>query len=221
MTGYIYLVRNLINGKGYVGQTVQSVAARFAAHKSSVKLGSKNALHSAIRKHGIDNFSVKEVIRCDHTLLNKLEKLFIKFYGTFAHTGHGYNMTDGGDSRFSIAEETRAKQRSAKLGKKLPHTPEWNLNIGAGQKGKVLTAEHRAKVRDANLGKKNGPHSEATKAKISAAQKGKKRGPQPAELISRRTAHLKGHVVSADTRAKIGAAARARFLAKQEGLTIQ
>jgi hypothetical protein len=42
---------------------------------------------------------VEEVASCDSSLLNDLEKHYIKFYGTYAPTGHGYNMTKGGEGQ--------------------------------------------------------------------------------------------------------------------------
>ena len=51
--GYIYLIRNTINGKGYVGQTVVSIEQRFSEHvaasnirscseETKVKIGNAN-----------------------------------------------------------------------------------------------------------------------------------------------------------------------------------
>jgi hypothetical protein len=35
--GFIYLIRNRVNGKGYVGQTVKSVRKRFFEHLRSAE----------------------------------------------------------------------------------------------------------------------------------------------------------------------------------------
>jgi predicted nucleotidyltransferase len=55
--GYIYLIRNLLNGKAYIGKTEKSVSLRFSQHKTQSKIGSAYALHAAMRKYGVHNFS--------------------------------------------------------------------------------------------------------------------------------------------------------------------
>jgi hypothetical protein len=34
MNGHIYLIRNLVNGKGYIGQTIQTISAHKGNHPS-------------------------------------------------------------------------------------------------------------------------------------------------------------------------------------------
>lgn len=63
MTGHIYLIRNLVNGKGYVGKTQVTVAERFRNHKYDAKRGSICPLHRAMRKYGVECFSVVETAR--------------------------------------------------------------------------------------------------------------------------------------------------------------
>jgi group I intron endonuclease len=61
--GIIYLIRNRINGKGYVGQTIQTMRKRWSLHKSEAKRGTDFAICRAIRKHGVANFSIEELTR--------------------------------------------------------------------------------------------------------------------------------------------------------------
>jgi hypothetical protein len=42
--------------------------------------------------------------------------------------------------------EVRAKMSVAHMGKSVPRTPEWNANIGAALKGRVISPEHRQKL---------------------------------------------------------------------------
>jgi GIY-YIG catalytic domain len=51
MTGYI--ITNLVNGKRYIGKTVQSLAARWRGHLASVRRGSSCYLRHAIRKYNV------------------------------------------------------------------------------------------------------------------------------------------------------------------------
>jgi len=83
MKGYIYLIRNLVNGKGYVGQTRISVSQRFRKHKENARCNEEWAICRSIKKYGIENFTVTEIVACDPIYLNNLEKHYIEFFGTF------------------------------------------------------------------------------------------------------------------------------------------
>lgn len=188
MIGRIYLVRNLIDGKGYVGQTVNSISQRWSRHKVSVKAGSVCIFHNAIRKYGIENFLISEVTTCsDFRLLNELESHCIQFFGTHFKNGHGYNMTEGGDGSlgFSHSEETKEKMAIAKLGiKRGPHSSEHrkNLSDAAKRRGWVPS-------------RKGLSHSEDSKLKMSLALKG-------------RLPHNKGTRMSQSQKDKISATKR-------------
>jgi hypothetical protein len=59
--GCIYLLRNLINGKGYVGKSIQK-DIRWNVHRKAAFSGrSTLAIHRAIRKYGWNNFSAEVV----------------------------------------------------------------------------------------------------------------------------------------------------------------
>lgn len=152
--GFIYLIRNRINGKGYIGQTIKSVRKRFAEHLRSAANGSNYAIHSAIRKHGADNFEVETLVTCDSALLNALEEYCVVFYGTRVAIGHGYNMTDGGKatSGWSPSAQTREKMSKSLKGRK--QSPEHMANIKAARKPYKHSAEMRLKISKACKGKK-------------------------------------------------------------------
>lgn len=105
------------------------------------------------------------------------------------------NLTDGGEGGLNPSFETRQKQRNAKLGKKL--SEEHKRKIGEAGKSRIFTAEARAKISQAQLGRpskykgvkrspevclkiseakkaKNMKHSEETKLKMSLAKQGKR-----------------------------------------------
>jgi group I intron endonuclease len=117
--GFIYLITNEINRKGYIGKTNLTVAKRWKTHLYHAKRGSRQAIHCAIREYGAENFSVREVCRCDELMLDHLERHYIEFFGTVAHIGHGYNLTIGGDGGRGrvTSEETKKKLSIAMKGK--------------------------------------------------------------------------------------------------------
>lgn len=97
--GIIYCYTNTINGKMYVGQTLNP-ALRYSAHKSSYQNPNDkeydSLLHRAFRKYGFENFQY-EVLADDINdidLLNQLEIYYIKHYN--CKTPNGYNVEDGG-----------------------------------------------------------------------------------------------------------------------------
>ena len=61
--GYIYLITNKINNKKYVGKTTKSIKERWEEHlKDSKKEKCEiRPLYRAIRKYGIENFTIEEI----------------------------------------------------------------------------------------------------------------------------------------------------------------
>lgn len=74
--GYIYKITNNINSKVYIGQTIGTIEKRFNEHKRAAIKGCHYALHRAIKKYGIDNFSVEE-IELLRNLYQEKEKILI------------------------------------------------------------------------------------------------------------------------------------------------
>ena len=77
MIGYIYKVTNKINGKIYIGQTIQSVKDRWYRHcgKSGISKAELNThFKRAILKYGKENFIIETIEMCDSTELNDKEK---------------------------------------------------------------------------------------------------------------------------------------------------
>lgn len=103
--GYIYCITNKVNSKVYIGQTKASVKERFAEHLRCARNlnGGSCLLYRAMRKHGVENFSV-EIIECVcadskenlRERLNEREIFYIKNRSSYKPSG--YNMTPGGDN---------------------------------------------------------------------------------------------------------------------------
>lgn len=100
----VYCLTNAKNGKRYVGQTKGRVKDRVRFHRSGN--GHCRALHSAIRKHGLETFSVSilaEVGSLEEA--NELERRFIASLGTIAPGG--YNLRIGGVERSDFSKASR------------------------------------------------------------------------------------------------------------------
>lgn len=116
----IYKATNKINGKSYIGQTINSLKQRKREHiDASNKNKAKIYFHSAIRKYGPENFEW-EVLHIGSSTeeLNKLEIFYIGYYDTFL--GEGYNLIEGGRNA-TPSEETRKKLSIATKGKNNPN----------------------------------------------------------------------------------------------------
>lgn len=91
---YIYKITNTINGKIYIGQTVQSIKNRWKQHVNEAYAEAKCAhLHAAIRKYGENNFNIEVIESCPQELLDEREIYWIKELDTI---NVGYNLTSGG-----------------------------------------------------------------------------------------------------------------------------
>ena len=108
MTGVIYKVENLINGKCYIGQTTQYKRRKINHISDSFNKSRKDyniiVFHKAIRKYGTENFKWSIIWKGNIVKLNEKEKHYIKEYKSYSN---GYNMTEGGDF-FSRGENNPA-----------------------------------------------------------------------------------------------------------------
>lgn len=105
--GYIYMIRNIINDKKYIGLTTRkSIESRWKEHiHTAFDLNNKDStapFKKAIRKYGPDNFELSQLDICYTNLdeLKELEMYWIQYYNTFLGNpnSQGYNATIGGDS---------------------------------------------------------------------------------------------------------------------------
>ena len=91
---YIYEIINDINNKSYVGKTEFSLEKRFKEHCRDSQRPSfeKRPLYAAMRKYGIEHFSIHLLEETNNP--TEREKYWIEILGTFKN---GYNATKGGD----------------------------------------------------------------------------------------------------------------------------
>ena len=177
MTCGIYMIKNKIDGKMYVGQAV-NIEKRWTKHCGGYY---DTYIDRAIKKYGKDNFELIVLRECekDSDLLNKLEKHYIKKYNTFEDKNH-YNLTPGGDFNPSKLPEVRKKMSEARKG--THHSQETRKKMSETHKGKIFTQEHRKNLSEANKGR---VVSQETRKKISEALKGKPHTQETREKISR------------------------------------
>lgn len=104
MRGFIYKITNNVNGKVYIGQTIQTVKERFYQHCATKCSDSvlNMAIHRAIKKYGKSNFTIEVIEEVDKDSLNDREKFWIEYYNSY---NNGYNSTIGGQDSSTHCKE--------------------------------------------------------------------------------------------------------------------
>ena len=109
MNGIIYLITNSVNKKVYVGQTRRSMEGRWKQHLNAAKkVDNKCPLYEAMRKLGIENFTISKIEDCDVNKLDEREMFWIAKHNSFKE---GYNATLGGQGfRFYIWTDSKYEE---------------------------------------------------------------------------------------------------------------
>lgn len=115
----IYIFRNTINGKFYIGETI-NLKRRMVEYLYPLRKGRDRVIHSAIKKYGIDNFSFEfyylPTFKKNDLLI--LERTMIEIYKSLRPTG--YNICIGGtDFRGVKHTETTKKKMSVSKSKEV------------------------------------------------------------------------------------------------------
>jgi len=194
---YLYRITNKINGKIYIGQTIDYIR-RWYEHKRAARSGKSGQIISyAIAKHGEDNFKFEIIATCrGYDDVNFIEEELIKQYDCLVSGGKGYNISLGGETApkteewkkkvsqslmgHSVSDETKEKLSKANIGKII--SDETREKISLAMIGRDVSKDTRKKLSEINkgntncLGKQNALgycHTDKAKEKIGAAFRGK------------------------------------------------
>lgn len=177
--GSVYVIKNVLNNKYYVGQTRLPIYTRVQAHTKYGYL-----LTKAINKYSVDNFILERLIVTPINQLDEVEKEYIKYYDSIQP--NGYNILEFGNRSESPywtgetrSEETKLKVSLSKkgtcsgkdnhfYGKR--HSEETLEKIRQKAKGRTLSLETRGKL---SRIRKGHPVSEETRRKLSLANRGR------------------------------------------------
>lgn len=117
LTG-IYIIRNNINNKVYIGQSTD-IKRRWQEHLRSAQpdkyaiksiRDSKTPIHLAMQKYGIKNFQISILENCCKEELNEKERFWIeKFQST--NKNIGYNILKGGQDSLGVKGEYHSQAK--------------------------------------------------------------------------------------------------------------
>ena len=163
----VYQHKNKINGKIYIGITMQKPEIRWGKNGNNYK--SSPHFYSAIQKYGWDNFEHNILftgLTKEEVCLKEQE--LIQYFNSM-NREFGYNSTSGGDV-FTMNEEIKQKISQALMGNQNgfghPCSEEKKKKISEAQKGRKFTEEHKQKLSEAAQ-KRHVPCSEGKKKKLS------------------------------------------------------
>jgi len=188
--GYIYKITNIVNGKCYIGCTID-YQKRWINHKNNIKSDKWGcpALKAALKKYGVENFTFKVIIICFDSDMEFYERYYIQKYASCVP--NGYNISLGGKATNGFKGKQHSDQTKNKL--KMLHKHKYSDSterakhieavkraiqenpiehsnkIKVGMQKSVNWAKALAEKRVGNFNKR---HTDTTKNKISESLKG-------------------------------------------------
>ena len=86
MNGFIYIIRNTINNKVYIGQTRVSVEQRWKEHLRHAQYG-EQVINRAMKKYGVNKFYIETLEICNLDILDYREMYYIE-YNSYTSAQH-------------------------------------------------------------------------------------------------------------------------------------
>jgi len=176
MKSGIYIIRNLVNGKIYIGSAV-NLERRLSFHLWSLRKGCHINIHlqRAWDKDGESVFSFQVYLTCEKKDLIFYEQLTMDALTIRNGRENIYNicLTAGSSlgRKFSEATKIKIGQKSKGRWTGKHHSKETKEKMSKVQKGRILTAEHRRRISEGRIGIKLPPFTEEHKKRISEANK--------------------------------------------------
>ncbi len=162
----IYLIRNTVDGKVYVGQSVH-INRRWHEHKKCAKWGHKSHLYAAIRLYGAEAFVHELLEECPPEMFDAREAFWMAVHDC-RNPEKGYNLLPAGQRGRVMDAETRERIASKLRGRKVP--ADVVARIAEKARGRVHTPEARAKISAANTGRIVSPEAIAKQVATRRAQ---------------------------------------------------
>lgn len=172
----IYLIRNIQNGKCYVGQS-ENVKRRVEAHERALRHNLHYNVHlqSAWNMYGSSSFEFVLLELCTEAKLDEREIYYIEIYNAFSN---GYNMNIGGNANrgYRHTDESKRKMRESHRDVSGENNPMFGRAIQEFMTDEEIIS-WRQHLSEATRGEKNPfygkTHCKETREKLSNALKGR------------------------------------------------
>lgn len=150
MTTGIYMIKNLVNGKKYIGQSVD-IDTRRRSHFYHLRDGSHRNpyLQKSFDKYGEEAFEFIVLEECPRELLDEKEDFYMKKYNSLVEE-NGYNLMRVEFKHYTHSKITREKISIANKGKS--RSEETRIKISKWHKGRKLSAERVKKMSEQRKG---------------------------------------------------------------------
>jgi group I intron endonuclease len=176
----VYSIRNVVNGKVYVGSAAKAISSRWKFHRRNLRRGThfNRHLQAAWNHYGSQAFAFEVIIYCKPDRCIHWEQYYIDKMRAYPD---GYNLSPTAGSTLGVryTAEAKEKLRDLATGRPMPEHVRLKLQqvakrhksrihrarIAAARVGHHHTLESREKVSDARRGQ---VLSEGHKAAISA-----------------------------------------------------
>jgi group I intron endonuclease len=183
----IYCIHNVVNGKRYVGQSVD-IVKRKRHHLWALKNGSHDSqyLQRSFSKHGESNFEFVILEETSEDMLDIREKAWITYYRS-SEQEFGYNVEPGGCGGYHHA------------------SPETCENLKRTNAGRKFSDETRKKMSEARIRSGTTPARLEVLNKMSEGNIGRKKSQEEIEKL--RLVHI-GSKRSVETRQRMSESAK-------------
>lgn len=164
----IYKITNLIDGKIYIGQTINRLKRRVNRLRYNI------LLKRAMKLYGIENFELSVIENCsDINELNEKEQFWISFYDSI-NNQKGYNLQSGGKNcrmheytKKMLSEKCSGWHHTEKAKQKIREASTGNKHWAYGKK---FSSRHISNMSKGHMGHRP---TKITKEKISRMHKGR------------------------------------------------